>query len=77
MADLAHSLKIKYGLLNSPSEDKIKLWREKTESYISTGINAEEAGTKAAQAVFPDYESIKYAAQADTITALLAEAKKR
>jgi len=77
MADVAHSLKIKYGLLNSPSEEKIKLWVEKTESYISSGVSAEEAGGKAAQEIFPDYQKIKYAAQADTILALLGQAKNR
>ncbi len=77
MADIAHSLQIKYGLTQSPSGEKIKLWLEKTESYISSGINAEEAAAKAAQEVFPDYERMIYSTQADTILALLAQARKK
>jgi len=77
MADIAHSLKIKYGLLNPPPEDKIKLWVEKTESFISGGISADEAGERAAQEVFLDYQKIIYEAQADTILALLAQAKNK
>ena len=77
MADIAHSLKIKYGLLSSPSDDQIKLWVQKSEAYISDGITAEEAGVRAAKEVFSDYQKMKYAAQADTITALLNQAKNK
>jgi hypothetical protein len=77
MADIAHSLMIKYGLLKPPSDDKIKLWIEKTEHYISTGIKAEEAGAKAAQEIFPDYGKVMYASQADTIAALLNQARNK
>jgi len=77
MSVIAHSLKIKYGLLNSPSEEKIKLWAEKSEAYISKGVTAEEAGNKAAKEVFSDYKKMFYAAQADTILVLLNQAKNK
>jgi len=77
MSNIAHSLQIKYGLSNPPSEEKIKLWVQKTEEYISSGFDKEKAGEKSAQDIFPDYQKIKYAAQADTIVALLIQAKNK
>ncbi|MCK5214199.1 MAG: hypothetical protein KAR05_02455 [Candidatus Omnitrophica bacterium] len=75
--DLAHSLKIKYGLPNNPSKKKVIIWTAKTNVNIKNGLDAEESGKLAAQETFSDFETMLYGGQADTILSLLAEAKKR
>lgn len=71
------SLKIKYGLREEPSKDKVVRWADETERMRSAGVTLEEAGRSAASKVFADFGTIFYKSQGDTILALLAEAKKR
>lgn len=77
MANIGHSLMIKYGLRAAPEQAKIDQWVKRTEEYINKGHDPEDAGRKAAKDIFPDYDQFKYAAQADTILALLAQARNR
>ena len=73
----ANSLKIKYGLGHSPSSFEVSNWVRETEKLIAAGYSPEDAGKLAANNVFPDAGTYVFKAQADTIIALLAEAKKR
>ena len=77
MADLGYSLRIKYGLIEDPAPNKIDDWVRKTDDYIKNGYKKEDAGENAARDVFPDYSRKVYRNQADTIEALLDEAKKK
>jgi hypothetical protein len=74
---VSNSLRMKYGLEHSPSEVEISKWVEETERLMNLGHSPEESGEKAAKAVFPDFGTMIYKAQADTIIALLDAAKKR
>ena len=73
----ANSLMIKYGLPHSPLESEVSRWVHETERLIASGYSAEKAGQRAANALFPGTGTRLYKAQADTVIALLAEAKKR
>jgi hypothetical protein len=77
MANIAHSLMIKYGLAGHPSESRIADWVTRTQTYINRGFDAEKAGLEAARQIFPDFNSHVYASQADTIMALLAQARNK
>lgn len=45
----------KYGLNNTPTEDIILIWVQKTEKYMNANISPELAGKCAAIIVFSDY----------------------
>lgn len=77
MSDLENTLKIKFGLENSPDINKINEWLDKSSYYINLGIEEEIAGEKAAKDVFEDYYTWVYKSQSDTITALLAQAREK
>lgn len=77
MSALGHKLMIKYGLVSEPAIDAIARWMQGTEAYISAGIPPEVSGARAAKDVFPDCGRMTYLSEADTILALLAEAKGR
>lgn len=74
---VSNSIMIKYGLGHAPAESEIARWVSETEALIAVGFPAEEAGRRAAKAVWPDAGTHFYKTQADTILALLAAAKKR
>lgn len=74
MADIAHSLRIKYGLRRDPSLEEISRWRDRTVGFIDRGFGREDAGQRAAALVFPDYNTVKYASEADDIGWLLDQA---
>jgi hypothetical protein len=74
---IGHSLMIKYGLKGAPSEAKANEWVNLVQEYIRKGIASETAGVLAAKAIFPDYNTMVYASEADTIEALLREAGRR
>lgn len=72
-----HSLFIKYGLNHNPTEQEIEQWASLVEVLIRSGIGKEAAGERAAEQVFPDFNTMVYASEADTIEALLAAARNR
>lgn len=77
MADIGHSLFIKYGLKQRPTQQQINAWVSIVETLILTGIEKERAGDQAASIIFPDYKSCIYLSQADTIMTLLNAAKRK
>ena len=77
MADIAHSLYIKYGLTHQPSDGEIRRWRDEAERLIRQGVPGEDAGIRAAKATFYDFGQAVYASEADTIEALLGAARNK
>jgi len=75
MASIAHGLMIKYGLRGHPEQAEIDRWLAEVNRLIASGVGAEEAGSKAAAAIFPSFNTCVYASEADTITSLLGRAK--
>ena len=73
----AHNLKIKYGLRNEPTDAQVKLWAQVTRQVASQGHALDTSGAAAAKQVFPDYRTVVYASEADTIEALLKAAEGR
>lgn len=74
MADIRQSLLIKYGLRSQPSPELAAQWAAATQELIARGVEPSLAGTQIARVLFPDYETCKYASEADSIAALLAAA---
>lgn len=77
MSDASHNLKIKYGLRSEPTDAQAKLWAQVTRQVASQGHVLEAAGAAAAKQLFPDYKTVVYASEADTIEALLRLAEGR
>ncbi len=77
MADIRHNLRIKYGLRNDPAQDLVRRWVQTTESLIRAGEARERAGRVAASEIFPDFNTMVYASEADDIESLLDAAKDR
>lgn len=75
MASIAHGLMIKYGLRGYPEQAEIDRWIVEVNRLIGAGTAPEEAGSKAAAAIFPSFNTCVYASEADTITSLLGRAK--
>lgn len=71
MANAANGLKIRFGLQHQPTDTQIKQWAEIVKQLKERGYSAEQAGTAAAKQVFPDFNMVVYASEADTIEALL------
>lgn len=71
------ALRIKYGLRIDPTEEQIQQWANTTRLAIAQGETPETAGRVAAYRNFSEVGTVKYAAEADTITSLLEEVKKR
>lgn len=74
---LEHQLFIKYRLEVHPTKDEIQDWYCKTNSYIKSGLDMENAARRAALNCFRVNPSIVRKSQVDTIEALLAMARKR
>ena len=74
---IGSSLYIKYGLQHTPDEQQTELWVQIVEMLVLSGVSMEDAGAQAAKQIFPDYNSVFYASEADSIEALLAAARKR
>lgn len=77
MASISHELRIKYGLGNDPSPDRVQEWVRLTNQYIREGRGREDAGEAAAKFLFPDYRTHFYASQADTVSYLLEQAGRK
>lgn len=75
MADAAHGLLTKYGLKNRPSEAQVRQWAQLVRRLERQGTSLEQAGLAAARETFPDFKTVVYAAEADTIEALLRAAE--
>jgi len=65
-------LRVKYGLSDAePSREQARLWVSRTRQFMREGVEAEEAGRRAARGVFHSYGQFEYRAEADTIYDLL------
>lgn len=71
---LPHRLRIKYGLTTYPNDAQIANWQSKANSYIESGMDAEDAGRRAAFEAFGELDAVLLLSEADTIAALLARA---
>ena len=72
---LAHNLRIKYGLSEYPSDEQIADWLARMEALVSQGSDPEEAGREAAFEAFGELDAVLLFSEADTIQALLAKAR--
>ena len=73
--ELAHKLRIKYGLWEYPSDAQIANWLSRMEALIAAGADPEEAGREAAFEAFGELDAVLMFSEADTIQALLAKAR--
>ena len=72
MQDLARRLRVKYGLKNNPTAEQITKFRRLVNKYIpELDGDADKAARKAAALVFPDFETMFYGSQGDTLETLL------
>lgn len=74
MDNLAHNLRIKYGLTTDPTDIQITEWAGKSQDCIDSGMNAEDAGRYAAYEAFGELDAVLLFSEADTILALLSRA---
>jgi len=77
MRDIGVALRIKYKLRKVPTEEQAEQWAELVEHYRRDDIDAEEAGRRAAADLFEIVDNLVLKAEADTIEALLEQAKKK
>lgn len=75
MADIGHSLMIKYGLSRQPTKAEGDRWAQEVESLKRQGVSAEEAGRRAAQAILPGFKTKIYASEGDTVESMLLKVK--
>jgi len=77
MANAAHGLRIRFGLQHDPTDAQIKQWTQIVKQLKNSGYTADQAGATAAKQVFPDFNTMVYASEADTIEALLRLAENK
>jgi hypothetical protein len=77
MAAASHRLMVKYGLGHSPTDAEVARWAAAVRQLINSGSRHEDAGALAARQVFADYNTRKYASQADTLETLLRLAEQK
>lgn len=77
MRDIGASLRIKYKLRDIPTEEESARWAALTEQFRKEGDSLEAAGRRAADDLFEIVPNLILKAEADTIEALLEQAKKK
>lgn len=77
MRDIGVALRIKYKLSQVPTETEALRWATLTEQYVNEGMDVDEAGRRAADELFEVVPNLVLKAEADTIEALLEQAKKK
>lgn len=77
MANAANGLRIRFGLLHQPTDAQVRQWTQTVRQLVGRGYSADQAGTEAAKQVFPDFNTMVYASEADTIEALLRLAENK
>lgn len=75
MRTVGPSLRIKYKLRDVPTDAEVAAWAEETERLVREGLDPEEAGLAAADRLFEIVPNLVIKAEADTIAALLAQAR--
>ncbi len=74
---IAHKLRIKYGLTRHPSDVQISDWGRRVEAAVANGDEPEQAGRAAALETFGELDAVLLFSEADTIKALLAQARSK
>ncbi|MFD1787581.1 hypothetical protein ACFSC3_08355 [Sphingomonas floccifaciens] len=77
MREIGVGLRIKYRLRQVPTEEEAHRWAALADSYAREGLDPEEAGRRAADELFEIVPNLVLKAEADTIEALLAQARKK
>lgn len=77
MADISHSLLIKYGLPRAPTQGEVDRWAQLVDAYVRQGNSRDRAGSLAAEATFSGYNTVIYASEADSIETLLSAARSK
>lgn len=77
MSNIGAKLRIKYKLLTVPSDDEARAWAALVERYRGDGMEAEEAGHKAADLLFEIVDNLVLKSEADTIKSLLDQARRK
>ncbi len=77
MREIGVGLRIKYKLKEVPTEAQGAEWADLVERLVRDGVDAEEAGRRAADQLFEVVPNLILKAEADTIEALLEEARKK
>lgn len=75
MREIGTGLRIKYRLREAPDEREAARWAERVERLVGDGVDPEEAGRLAADELFEVVPTLILKAEADTIEALLAQAR--
>lgn len=77
MADAANGLRIRFGLQHQPTDTQIKQWVDLAKQFKARGYSTNQAGVAAAKQIFPDFNTMAYLSEADTIEALLRLAENK
>ena len=77
MSDVANSLRIRFGLQHKPTDAQVKQWAATVKQLKGSGYSTDQAGAIAAQRMFPDFRTMFYASEADTIETLLRLAENK
>ncbi len=77
MREIGVGLRIKYKLRQVPIEEEAHRWAALADRYAREGLEPEEAGRRAADELFEIVPNLVLKAEADTIEALLAQARKK
>ena len=77
MREIGTGLRIKYRLSGAPSEREAAQWAVRVDALIGKGVEPEDAGRQAADELFEIVPNLVLKAEADTIKALLKQAKEK
>lgn len=70
-------LRVKYGTApGEPTENQARAWYQRTQDLRAQGVEAEEAGRRAARETFPTCGQYVYKREADTIFDLIASMRR-
>lgn len=77
MSDVGPKLRIKYKLRSPPSDVEALRWAILVEELVGQGEIPEVAGAKAAEQLFEVVDGLVLKSEADTLEALLEQAKRK
>lgn len=77
MREIGTGLRIKYRLSAAPSEREAAQWAVRADALIREGVEPEDAGRQAADELFEIVPNLVLKAEADTIEALLNQAREK
>lgn len=77
MSDIGGRLRVKYKIVDAPTDQQAADWANLTEIFKREGLSSEDAGLQAARQLFEIDENLLLKAEADTIESLLERAKQK